>query len=75
MESKISRSRKRLLCSHGNDPAPLLADLGLPGVLWDASGWDNRFDDAGIKAFPILPSSAWPDVAKKALWQVLQKLK
>jgi len=44
-----------------------LADLGLPGVLWDASGWDNRFDDAGIKAFPILPSSAWPDVAKKAL--------
>ena len=62
---------------NGNDPAPLLADLGLPGVdvLWDASGWDNRFDDAGIKTFPILPSSAWPDVAKKALWQVLQKLK
>ena len=63
--------------NNGNDPAPLLADLGLPGVdvLWDASGWDNRFDDTGIKTFPILPSSAWPDVAKKALWQVLQKLK
>ncbi len=63
--------------NNGNDPAPLLADLGLPGVdvLWDASGWDNRFDDTGIKAFPILPSSAWPDMAKKALWQVLQKLK
>lgn len=63
--------------NNGNDPAPLLADLGLPGVdvLWDASGWDNRFDDTGIKTFPILPSSAWPEVAKKALWQVLQKLK
>jgi hypothetical protein len=50
---------------------------GLPGVdvLWDASGWDNRFDDAGARMFPILPSSAWPDVTKRAWWRLLQWLK
>ncbi|MEK7277366.1 MAG: parallel beta-helix domain-containing protein [Chloroflexota bacterium] len=62
---------------NGAKPADFLVKAGLPGVdvLWDASGWDNRFDDQGVKGFPILPSSAWPDVLKKAVWRALQALK
>ncbi len=57
---------------NGTQPAAFLTQAGFPGadVLWDASSWDNRFDDTSAKTFPILPSSAWPDLAKRALWQI-----
>lgn len=57
---------------NGTQPAGFLAKAGFPGadVIWDASSWDNRFDDTGVKTFPLLPSSAWPDLAKRSLWQV-----
>jgi parallel beta-helix repeat protein len=63
--------------NNGAKPADFLVKAGLPGVdvLWDAGGWDNAFDESNIKAFPILPSSAWPEVLKKAAWQALQLLK
>jgi parallel beta-helix repeat protein len=61
---------------NGGQPAEFLREAGLPGVdvLWDASAWDNRFDDAGARTFPILPSSSWPDLTRRAWWRALQLL-
>jgi len=63
--------------NNGAKSADFLVKAGLPGVdvLWDAGAWDNTFDESNIKAFPVLPSSAWPGVLKKAVWQVLQLAK
>jgi parallel beta-helix repeat protein len=54
------------------------AKYGLPGgndILWDASGWNNSFDQPGAKVFPYAPSSAWPDFVKKIVWRAVQVLK
>ncbi len=65
---------------NGTQPAGFISQAGLPGadILWDASSWDSRFDDSHVKTFPLLPSSAWPDLAKRSLWQfyrfLLQKI-
>lgn len=59
---------------NGNDPDKILKDLGVSGgdVIWDASNWDNTFDDAGITSFPpVLPSSNWAILTRKAYWQVV----
>lgn len=59
---------------NGYQPDDFLVKAGLPGVdvLWDAGSWDTRVDDAGVKTFPpLLPSSAWPDLLKRAFWRVL----
>ncbi len=57
---------------NGTQPAGFISQAGYPGadILWDASSWDNRFDDSHATTFPLLPSSAWPDPAKRALWRI-----
>ncbi len=58
---------------NGYQPAKQITDLGIPGedIIWDASNWDNRFDDAGATTFPpLLPSSGWADLTRKAYWQI-----
>lgn len=63
---------------NGLKPADFLVKAKLPGVdiLWDVSGWDNRFDESGVKIFPpLLPNSTMPDVLKRAWWQTLQFIK
>ncbi len=61
---------------NGTKPAPYLTQAGLPGadILWDASSWNASFDDTHVTSFPLLPSSAWPDLAKHSLWQIYQIL-
>jgi parallel beta-helix repeat protein len=64
--------------SNGNQPAGFIVKANYPGadILWDASSWNNRFDDTNVKIFPpLLPSSAWPDLLKRALWQIYRFLK
>ncbi len=63
---------------NGYQPDDFLVKKGLPGVdiFWDASNWDTRIDDVGVTTFPpILPSSGWPDLLKRAFWRGLQWLK
>jgi cytochrome c peroxidase len=62
------------LANNGANPAPFLAELGVPGadILWDGSAWSNRFDQPGASVFPpLLPSSGWPEWVAKGYWQVL----
>lgn len=64
--------------NNGAKPDVAAAKAGFPAdkdILWDASAWDNTFDEPGAKGFPILPSSVWPTILKKAVWQVIQVLK
>jgi len=62
---------------NGTHPADFIVQAHYPGadILWDASGWNNRFDDTSAKTFPVLPSSAWPDFLKRALWQIYRLFK
>jgi parallel beta-helix repeat protein len=62
---------------NGQAPDAFLSKLGVPGadLLWDGSSWQNRFDQPGASSFPpLLPSSRWPDFAKRGYWQVLDFL-
>ena len=64
--------------NNGNHPAGFIVQAHFPGadILWDVSSWDNRFDDRGVKTFPpLVPTSAWPDLFKRSLFQVYQFLK
>jgi parallel beta-helix repeat protein len=58
---------------NGRNPGGLVKELGAMNVdiLWDGSGWDNSFDESGVKKFPaMLPSESWPDVFRRAYARV-----
>ncbi len=60
--------------NNGYDAADALRDLGISGadIVWDGSQWNNRFDEPGASRFPpLLPGSTWPDLLKRAYWQIL----
>ncbi len=62
------------LRDNGAAPDAFLNDLGIPGadILWDGSSWQVRFDQPNASKFPpALPSSGWPDVARRGYWRVL----
>lgn len=61
---------------NGSKPSGYFAKAGFPGadILWDAGSWNSRFDDTNVKTFPLLPSSVWPDLAKRTLWQIYRLL-
>lgn len=59
---------------NGRSPTEQLTNLGLKGadLLWDLSGWSNRWNElAATRATPVLNGS-WPGVARRAYWRVLQ---
>lgn len=63
---------------NGTQLSPAAARYGLPGgndILWDASGWNNTFDQPGAKVFPYAPGPGWPDFVKKVVWRAVQVLK
>jgi parallel beta-helix repeat protein len=61
--------------NNGYDPADVVARLGIPAgdIIWDGSGWGNRFDEPTAKpGFPlILPGEAWPTWLAKIHWQAV----
>ncbi len=41
-------------------------------ILWDGSGWNNRFDQPGVSGFPpLLPASSWAPPFYNAYWRLL----
>jgi cytochrome c peroxidase len=58
---------------NGRNPGGLVKEMGAVNVdiLWDGSGWDNVFEQPGVKSFPpVLPKQVWPDVARRAYARV-----
>lgn len=54
---------------NGRNPAGIVKGMGAINVdlLWDGSGWDNTWNESGIKSFPaVLPSDNWPSIARKS---------
>jgi parallel beta-helix repeat protein len=58
---------------NGRNPGGMVKAMGAMNVdiLWDGSGWDNSFEESGVKRFPgMLPSENWPDVFRRAYARV-----
>ncbi|HXG65880.1 MAG TPA: hypothetical protein VNO70_12305, partial [Blastocatellia bacterium] len=58
---------------NGRQPAESIVKAGLKGgdLLWDLSGWSNRWQENGAsRSTPIL-SAGWPAFARRAYWRVL----
>ncbi|MBS1788080.1 MAG: right-handed parallel beta-helix repeat-containing protein [Acidobacteria bacterium] len=54
---------------NGRNPAGLIKDIGAKNcdIFWDGSGWNNSFEQSGVKSFPaILPSDNWPNPLRRA---------
>jgi cytochrome c peroxidase len=61
------------LSENGRNPGEMVKQLGAMNVdiLWDGSGWDNSFEQSGVKKFPaMLPTNNWPDVFRRAYARV-----
>jgi len=61
------------LAENGRNPGASVKQLGAMNVdiLWDGSGWDNSFEQSGVKTFPaMLPTNNWPDVFRRAYARV-----
>jgi hypothetical protein len=61
------------LSENGRAPGGLVKQLGAMNVdiLWDGSGWDNSFEQSGVKTFPAsLPTDNWPDIFRRAYARV-----
>ena len=59
--------------ANGSNPAASIKKLGLNGadLLWDLSGWSNRWDEpAATTATPLL-SDRWPSAVRRAYWRGL----
>lgn len=59
--------------SNGAHPAESITKRGLKGadLLWDLSGWSNRWDEkTATKSTPLLKAT-WPDFARRGYWRVL----
>ena len=59
---------------NGRNPAGAVARAGLKGadLLWDLSGWSNRWQESAATQSTPLLSASWPGVARRAHWRVLQ---
>lgn len=60
--------------NNGYDPDPAVEAAGLPGadLLWDGSGWDNRWSEARASRFPpLLPGEDWPSPLRRAYWRLI----
>src|SRR6266511_3699470 len=61
------------LSENGRNPGELVKQLGAVNVdiLWDGSGWNNSFEQSGVKRFPaMLPTDNWPDIFRRAYARV-----
>ena len=61
---------------NGRKPTASVKAAGGGGdLVWDGSGWDNKWEQPGVKAVPpFLPSKAWPDLFAKAWSRVVSTL-
>jgi cytochrome c peroxidase len=59
---------------NGRNPAGALVRAGLRGadLLWDLSGWSNRWREAGASRATPLLDARWPAFIRRANWRLLQ---
>jgi len=59
--------------NNGAKPDPKILQNGLQGtdLLWDLSGYTNRWDEANAKRMIPLPSSPFPLFVRRGYWRVL----
>lgn len=63
---------------NGRNPAGIVKGMGAINVdlLWDGSGWDNTWNESGVRTFPaVLPSDNWPSVARKSYTRIFGYLR
>jgi hypothetical protein len=59
---------------NGRNPAGALQRAGIKGadLVWDLSGWSNRWQEtAATRSTPVM-ESGWPTIARRGYWRVLQ---
>jgi hypothetical protein len=59
---------------NGRNPAGSIIRAGLKGadLLWDLSGWSNRWQETGATQSTPLLTARWPAFIRRANWRVLQ---
>ena len=62
---------------NGRNPAGAVVRAGLKGadLVWDLSGWSNRWDEQAATNSTPLISADWPQFARRAYWRGLQFMK
>ncbi len=64
-----NRIHGNTFADNGRNPAGLVKEIGAKNcdIFWDGSGWNNSFEQTGVKSFPaILPNSDWPNPLRRA---------
>jgi parallel beta-helix repeat protein len=58
---------------NGRNPAGAVVRAGLKGadLIWDLSGWSNRWDESNATQSTPLINASWPAIARRAYWRVL----
>jgi len=59
---------------NGHNPAGALQRAGIKGadVVWDLSGWSNRWQESNATHSTPILSASWPGFARRAYWRALQ---
>jgi parallel beta-helix repeat protein len=59
---------------NGSNPAGTIKRAGIKGadLVWDLSGWSNRWQEANATASTPIMNGSWPSFARLAYWRVLQ---
>jgi parallel beta-helix repeat protein len=59
---------------NGRNPAGALARAGIKGadLVWDLSGWSNRWQEPNATTSTPVLKAGWPTIARRAYWRVLQ---
>jgi parallel beta-helix repeat protein len=59
---------------NGRNPAGTIKRAGIKGadLVWDLSGWSNRWQEANATASTPIMNGGWPSFARLAYWRVLQ---
>ncbi|QQS48397.1 MAG: right-handed parallel beta-helix repeat-containing protein [Acidobacteriota bacterium] len=63
---------------NGRNPAGIVKEMGAINIdlLWDGSGWDNTWNETGVRTFPaVLPSDNWPAIARKSYTRIFAFLR
>ncbi|HEY3136798.1 MAG TPA: parallel beta-helix domain-containing protein [Blastocatellia bacterium] len=58
---------------NGRNPAGALARAGIKGadLVWDLSGWSNRWQESSATHSTPIMNARWPAFARRAYWRVL----
>ena len=64
-----NRIHGNTFADNGRNPGGLVKEIGLKNtdIFWDGSGWNNAFEESGVKTFPkALPTRNWPDPLRRS---------